>query len=194
MLQRSSILRRELLPFALAFAGLVGATLAIDAALHLAGLVWIGRYLGIVGTALILGSFGYAAAKRKWIKPFNPAVRLKKHERMSWIGALLILVHAGVHFEAVLAWLAVIAMLVNVGSGLTGKYLLQRARMRMGATRTRLASEGLVPEDIEARLYWDSLTYNVIKQWRTVHVPITLAFGVLALAHIIAIALFWGWH
>jgi hypothetical protein len=26
-----------------------------------------------------------------------------------------------------------------------------------------------------------------------VHFPITLAFAVLALAHIIAIALFWGW-
>jgi hypothetical protein len=189
-----SIVRRELLPFALAFAGLVAATLAIDAALHLAGLVWIGRYLGIVGTALILGSFGYAAAKRKWITPFNPAVRLRKHERMTWIGALLILVHAGVHFGAVLAWLAVGAMLINVASGLTGKYLLQRARARMGATRTVLAAKGLEPETVEARLYWDSLTYNVIKQWRALHVPITLAFGVLAFAHIIAIALFWGWH
>ena len=39
----------------------------------------------------------------------------------------------------------------------------------------------------------DSLTFDVVKQWRAVHFPITLAFVVLALAHIIAIALFWGW-
>jgi hypothetical protein len=42
-------------------------------------------------------------------------------------------------------------------------------------------------------MYWDSLTFDVVKQWRAVHFPITLAFAVLALAHIIAIALFWGW-
>ena len=30
--------------------------------------------------------------------------------------------------------------------------------------------------------------------WRSVHIPITLAFAVLALAHIIAVFLFWGWR
>lgn len=194
MMHANSVVRRELLPFVLSFAGLVVAVLAIDAMLHVAGLVWIGRYLGIVGTALIIASFGYSLAKRKYIKPFNPAVRLRKHERMAWVGALLVLVHAGIHFEALLAWLAIGAMLVNIMSGLTGKFLLKRARDRMGQTRTALQAAGNSAEDIEAQLYWDSFTYNIIKQWRALHVPITLAFGVLALAHIVAVALFWGWH
>ena len=193
MTARNSLFRRDVLPFALALAALAGAALALDAVLHFAGLVWIGRYLGIVGTLLILGSFGYALAKRRWIKPFNPAVRLKRHERMAWTGSLLILVHAGVHFNAWLGWLAVVAMLINIASGLTGKYLLQRARQRLAANR-KAAAAVLPAADVEAKLYWDSLTYDVIKQWRTVHVPITLAFAVAALAHIIAIALFWGWH
>jgi hypothetical protein len=37
------------------------------------------------------------------------------------------------------------------------------------------------------------MTFDVVKQWRAVHFPITLAFGVLALAHVIAVFLFWGW-
>jgi len=33
-----------------------------------------------------------------------------------------------------------------------------------------------------------------VKQWRVVHVPISLAFGVLALAHIVSVFIFWGWN
>ena len=33
-----------------------------------------------------------------------------------------------------------------------------------------------------------------MKQWRVVHFPITLAFGVLGLAHILSIFLFWQWQ
>ena len=103
------------------------------------------------------------------------------------------LVHAGVHFNAILGWLAVGAMLINVGSGLTGKYLLARARVRLEAARQRLRAQGLSDADLGDRLYWDSLTFDMVKQWRVVHFPITLAFTVLALAHIVAIFLFWGW-
>jgi hypothetical protein len=112
---------------------------------------------------------------------------------MAWFGSLLVLVHAGIHFNALLGWLAVGAMLINVASGLTGKYLLRRARSRLDAARERLRSEGLSDEALDERLYWDSLTVDTVKQWRALHRPITLAFGVLALAHIIGISLFWGW-
>jgi hypothetical protein len=190
---QAQILRHDALPFYLALGGLVAAALLVDAALHLLDMVWIGRWLGPVGTLIILGSFGYSLVKRKRMKG-KPAQMLMRHERMAWIGTLLVLVHAGVHFNAVLAWLAVIAMLVNVSSGLTGKYLLQRARQRLTAAREGMRQSGLVEGDVESRTQWDRLTYDALKQWRVVHVPITLAFGVLALAHIIAIALFWGWH
>ncbi len=84
-------------------------------------------------------------------------------------------------------------MLVNVGSGLTGKYLLERARRRLEESRTRLRDEGLSPAELEERLHFDSFTFDVVAKWRMVHFPITLAFAVLALAHIISIFLFWGW-
>ena len=191
---KASLLRRDVIPFALAFAALALTALVLDALLHWFDLVWVGRYLGIPGTLLILSSFGYSMHKRKLIRRGRPVQLLRWHERLAWLGSLFVLVHAGVHFNAILGWLAVWAMLVNVGSGLTGKFLLARARKRLEEARLSLRDQGVSAAALEDRLYWDSLTFDVVKQWRQVHFPITLAFGVLALAHIVAIFLFWGWR
>jgi hypothetical protein len=190
---QARLIRREVLPFLGAFAALAIIALAIDAVLHILNAVWIGRYLGIPGTLLILGSVGYSLRKRKIIHTGRPANLLRLHERMSWLGALLVLVHAGIHFNAILGWLAVWAMLINVGSGLTGKFLLENSRRRLAEARQRMNQQGLSAEELDERMYWDSLTFDVVEQWRVVHFPITLAFAVLSTAHIIAIFLFWGW-
>jgi hypothetical protein len=193
MTMQARLLRREVLPFLLALATLAVVALLIDALLHLLDAVWIGRYLGIPGTLLILGSFGYSMRKRKLIRSGQPVRLLRVHERMAWLGSLLILVHAGIHFNAILGWLAVWAMLINVASGLTGKYLLDRSRRRLDDSRQRMRLQGLSTEKLEERMYWDTLTFDAVKRWRAVHFPITLAFAVLALAHILAVFLFWGW-
>lgn len=192
MPKKARLLSHEVLPHFFAFAALVLATLAIDFALHLLGAVWIGRYLGILGLLLIAGSFGHSLRKRKMISRGQPAALLHLHERMAWAGSLLVLVHAGIHFNALLGWLAVAAMMINVGSGLTGKFLLERSRVRLKQTRQRLHDQGVSDEEVDDRLYWDSLTFDVVKRWRTVHFPITLAFAVLAAGHIIAVLLFWS--
>ena len=187
------LLSREVVPFFLSLAALALAALLLDALLHLADAVWIGRYLGIPGTLLILGSLAYSLRKRKLIRSGQPAKLLRWHETLAWLGSLLVLVHAGIHFNSILGWLAVGAMLINVASGLTGKFLLQRSRRRLEASMQRLRQGGLSPDALNERLYWDSMTFDVVKQWRVVHFPITLAFAVLALAHIVAVFLFWGW-
>ncbi len=188
------LISREVLPFAMSLAALAMLALLVDAALHLSGQVWIGRWLGIPGVALIAASFAYSLRKRKLISSGKPVELLRRHERLAWAGSLLVLVHAGIHFNAVLAWAALAAMLVNVASGLTGKYLLGRARMRLTGARDRLAAAGLDAAAIDERLHRDSLTYDLVKQWRVVHVPITLAFAVLAVAHLVSTLLFWDWQ
>jgi hypothetical protein len=192
--QGPGLLRHQVLPSLAAFLALTLATLLIDALLHRAGIAWVGRYLGIPGTLLIIASFGYSLRKRGLITSGRPQALLRVHEGLAWLGALLVLVHAGVHFNSILGWLAVWAMLVNVGSGLTGRFLLRRARERMEHARQHLRDDGLTPEQAEDRMYWDGLTFDMVEQWRAVHFPITLAFGVLALAHIIAIFMFWNWR
>lgn len=190
---RPSLLLREVLPFFLSLAALIGAALLVDAGLHLLDAVWIGRYLGIPGVLLILASFGHSLRKRGVIQGGDPVFLLRLHEWMAWAGSLLVLVHAGVHFNAVLAWLALGAMLVNIGSGLTGKFLLRRAQAWLKQARAELKEEGVSEAEIKARLHRDSLTVDLVRQWRKVHLPISLAFAVLALAHIVAVFIFWGW-
>lgn len=188
-----SLWGRQILPFYGSLLALIGLALLIDTVLHLASAVWIGRYLGIPGTLLILASARYSLRKRKILSPGKPGKLLIEHERLAWLGSLLVLVHAGIHFNAWLGWLALAAMGINVASGLTGKYLLGRVQKRNALNRRALADAGLVEDDIAAQVHFDTLTFNAIKQWRVIHVPITLAFGTLALTHIIAIFLFWGW-
>jgi UPF0716 family protein affecting phage T7 exclusion len=190
---RAKLITREIIPFTMSFAALAVATLLLDALLHFFNLVWIGRYLGIAGTLLILFSFRYSLRKRRIISNGNPVTLLRWHEYLAWLGSLLILVHAGIHFNSILGWLAVWAMLINIGSGLAGKFLLDRARKRMLAARQTMLRQGVPEAELEERVYLDTLTFDAVKQWRAVHFPITLAFGVLALAHIIAVFLFWGW-
>lgn len=190
---QARLIRREVLPFVLSLAALAAAALLIDAALHLLDIVWIGRWLGIPGTLLILASTAYSLRKRKLIKAGKPAQLLRWHEYLAWLGSLQVLVHAGIHFNAILAWLAVWAMLITVGSGLTGKYLLARSKRRLEATRKQMRDQGLTPAQLADRTYWDSLTFDMVKRWRVVHFPITLAFAVLAISHIVATFLFWSW-
>jgi hypothetical protein len=190
---RPKLFTREIVPFTLSLLALAASTLVIDGLLHFLNLVWIGRYLGIVGVLLVLLSFRYSLRKRKIITSGNPVTLLRRHEYLAWLGSLLILVHAGIHFNSILGWLAVWAMLINIGSGLAGKYLLERSRKRMLAARQTMLDRGVPEAELEEHVYLDTLTFDAVKQWRAVHFPITLAFTVLALAHIIAVCLFWSW-
>jgi uncharacterized membrane protein len=113
---------------------------------------------------------------------------------MAWSGALMILVHAGIHVYAILPWLALIAMLVNVISGMTGKYLLDHSRRLLAVKREHYLASGISKEEVERQLFWDATAVDAMKQWRVVHLPITLAFATLGLAHIISIFLFWQWR
>ena len=191
---RAHLLQRDILPFLGLLVALALAALLVDAVLHLLDLVRIGRYLGIPGSLLILASLTYSLRKRGLIVRGNPASLLRWHERSAWLGSLLVLVHAGIHFNAVLAWLATGAMLLNVASGLTGKYLLGRARRRRAGTREQLRSDGLADAAADERLHADSVMFDLVRQWRVVHLPVALTFGVLALAHILSVLVFWGWR
>jgi hypothetical protein len=188
-----SLIRKEIAPFLLMFGALIVTTSVFDGLLHFFDLVWIGRYLGIPGTIFILLSFLYSLRKRKVITFGNPKRLLQLHIALTWTGALMILVHAGVHLYALLPWLALLAMLLNVISGMTGMYLLGRSRRFLESKRQHYREQGLDDEAIERKLFRDATAYDLMKKWREVHLPITLLFALLALAHITSVFLFWQW-
>jgi hypothetical protein len=189
----TSLWRQHILPFSLVLGLLAAATLAGDYLLHRLNLVWVGRYLGIPGTLLILGSLVYSLRKRKFIATGNPKTLLTLHEFAAWLGSALVLVHAGVHFNAILPWLTTVAMGVNVISGMVGKILLDRSRCHVQGQREHFQLRGLSRHEVEQAVFWDAVTLDAMTRWRKVHIPVFVAFAVLALGHIVSIFLFWGW-
>ena len=189
----SSLWRRHVLPFTLLLGMLAVATIAGDYLLHRLNLVWVGRYLGIPGTLLIIGSLVYSLRKRKVITTGNPKTLLTLHEIGTWLGSLMVLVHAGIHFNAILPWLATVAMGVNVISGMVGKLLLGRSREHVLGQREHYQLRGLSKVEVERAVFWDAVTLDAMNKWRKVHIPIFIVFAVLSLGHIISIFLFWGW-
>lgn len=175
------------------FVLLVLSAILARGALRLLGLGTWDRLLGIAGSALILGSFVYSLRKRKILTRGRPPAFLRLHEILAWIGAVLVLVHGGARLAAVLPWVAQTAMLVVVASGLTGKYLLQRARQDLAEARKELLAQGLGKEEVESRVLWQALLVGKMTRWREIHIPLTLVFGVAALAHAASALLFWRW-
>ena len=189
----ASLWKEHILPFTMLVGLLAVATLAGDYLLHRLNLVWVGRYLGIPGTLLIIGSLIYSLRKRKLIQSGNPKHLLNLHELGAWLGSLLVLIHAGIHFNAILPWLATVAMGINVISGMVGKMLLARSRQHVQAQRAHYQQQGLSQPEVEQGVFWDSVTYDAMTRWRKVHIPIFIVFAVLGLGHIVSIFLFWGW-
>jgi hypothetical protein len=188
-----SLWRQHILPFTLLLGLLAVSTLAGDLLLHRLNLVWVGRYMGIPGTILIIGSLIYSLRKRKYVMAGNPKSLLKLHEFSAWLGSLMVLIHAGIHFNAILPWLATIAMGVNVISGMVGKILLDRSRRHVQGQRDRYQLRGLSRPEVEQAVFWDAVTLEAMTQWRKIHIPIFIVFAVLSLGHIVSTFLFWGW-
>jgi len=154
---------------------------------------WIGRHFGIPGSLLIVSSFAYSLRKRKIVQRGSPKFLLDVHECLSWTGALMILVHAGIHFNALLPWAAIVMMLIVIASGFTGKVLLNDAKAMLKSRTDVLRKRGVKDEELEKILHVDSLTVDAMKKWRSVHIPITTIFGALAVLHILSILVFWRW-
>jgi hypothetical protein len=181
---------KQVLPFLMLYSVMIVTTIIIDYGLHYYHIVFIGRYLGVIGTCTILISFVYSLRKRKILQSGSPKILLTMHEYLGWIGSVFILVHAGIHFNALLPWLAIVMLLMNVASGLVGKYLLKNANVSLSTSRQELQASGMTVEEVEKKLFFDTITVDAMKKWRVVHLPIALTLGILSLLHIITIVIF----
>ena len=184
------LLIKYVLPFTIWYALMILVTIVVDYVLHYFQLTSVGLYLGYIGTFLILISFLYSLRKRRIITTGSPKKYLKLHEYIAWIGSVMVLVHAGIHFNAVLPWLAIFMLLINVASGLVGKFLLKKSGESLNLSRQALLNSGMSTEETDKKLFFDAVTLEVMRKWRSIHLPIALMFGVLSILHIITITLF----
>jgi len=81
-------------------------------------------------------------------------------------------------------------LLINVASGLVGKFLLKHASSSLSASRQDFIASGMSIEEAERKLFIDTLTVDAMKKWRVVHLPIAFTLGILSLIHIITILIF----
>lgn len=143
-----------------------------------------GHILGWIGFVLILTTFVYPARKRLhpnqiWSKPW-----LYMHEILGVLGPLLILVHSGAHFHAVVPVLALVALGLVVISGIIGAVLHTLAFRTLYERRHELARQGLEDEAVEARLVELAAQEGFLRWWPWVHVPLTAVFVVLTVMHV----------
>jgi hypothetical protein len=187
---KKSILFKYAFPFIQWYSLMIFVTILIDYFLHRFQLVLNGNYLGFAGTFTILLSFLYSLKKRKILKTGSPKKLLNLHEYLSWLGSLMLLVHAGIHFNAILPWLAILMLLITVASGLVGKFLLKKSNENLKQKRQLLVAGGMDKEEADKKLFMDSITVDLMKQWRVAHLPITLLLLIFSLIHIVTILIF----
>ena len=187
---KQSILIKYVFPFLQWFTLMLLITIVIDYFLHQFQLVLNGSYLGFVGTFVILLSFIYSLKKRKLIKSGSPKKLLNLHEYLAWAGSILLLVHAGIHFNAIVPWLAILMLIISIASGLVGKFLLKKSNENLKYKRQVLIAEGMNKDEADKKLFYDTITVDLMKKWRAVHLPITLLLVVFSLIHIISILIF----
>jgi hypothetical protein len=188
-----SVLIQRTLPLSVSYLLLIIAAIALDYLLHVTHLAWIGRYMGVAGTAFLVFSFGYSARKKKLVTNGTLKFFLRLHCNAGWIGTLMILLHSGIHFNAVLPWLATALMLIVTGSGHVGQYLLKKVRDEVKMKMKQLGVSA-TDDSLDQQKYWDTLTVKTLEKWRTVHMPMVSLLMALTLIHILSIAFFWNWN
>jgi hypothetical protein len=188
-----SLLVQRTLPLTISYLLLITAGISLDYILHIANLVWVGRYLGIAGTVFLALSFGYSARKKKIIKSGALKFFLKLHCNTGWVGTLMIFVHSGIHFNAILPWMATALMMVVTASGHVGQYLLKKVKDEVKLKIQQLGINASVDEEIEQQQYLDTLTIKILENWRKVHMPMVSVLLALTTIHILSIFFFWNW-
>lgn len=187
---KNSIILKDVFPFIFWFSTMIFTTIFLDLILHFFNIIFIGRYLGYLGTFTILISFLYSLKKRKLISFGVPKVLLDYHEYLALAGSIMILVHAGIHIHSILPWLAVFILIINVASGLVGKYIVKQANQTIRTRKGLLKDSGFSDEEISKEVFWDTITMDAMKKWRKIHLPITYLLGLFSLIHIISVILF----
>ena len=150
-----------------------------------------GHLTGWLGLAVIGLVFVYSYKKRKRRKPGWPRGWFWVHILAGIAGPLIILVHSGAHFHALVPVLAMLAMGFVVLSGVTGQASHYLAVRRLNDTRRDMQQQGLSAEDIDTHLHLMAAREEAFRAWQYIHAPLTVAFLALALMHI-AGALYFG--
>lgn len=188
---RRFLILNEWFSFLFRLSALILMTILGEWSLHHWQLDRVGRHLGLPGVLLLLVSMRYVLQKRRQ-RSITPSRRLLEfHQWTVLTGGAMIFIHAGLHFNAILPWLATLALAIVLLSGLVGHLLLKRSMPPMvdGPEKNR---DNAIEENNDRR-FADAITSERMVNWRSFHLSVSLIFAVLALGHVLTILMFWGW-
>ena len=155
-----------------------------------------GHLLGWVGLLVLLTVFIYPlkkryapeAPRRGWLQPW-----FRVHMMAGVLGPVLILIHAGAHFHALVPVLALVALALVAVSGIVGQTLHSLAIRQLNQEWRELHEQGVSETEIEERLAEQAAQEEAFRFWQLVHAPLTIPFVALTLLHIIGALFFGGW-
>lgn len=150
-----------------------------------------GHLLGWAGLLITLLVFVYSVKKRLGDKPGWPKGWFQVHLVAGILGLVVILVHSGAHFHALVPVLALVSLGLVVMSGIVGEGIHYLALRTLNAQRHDLVAQGLSDEEIDTRLHALAAQEEAFRVWQCLHAPLTITFLALTLLHIGG-ALFFG--
>lgn len=144
----------------------------------------IAHLVGWIGLILIALVFVYPVKRRLHPNELWPKQWFEIHQICGIVGPVIIFLHSGFHFHAIVPVLALVTMTLVVMSGITGQALHYYAFQTLYDRRHELTAQGLSPEAVESRLHELALQEETLRWWSCVHGPLTFSFVAFSLSHI----------
>lgn len=167
--------------------GLICMALFLELLMDASGLTSYKHMVGVAGSIMVTVSLLYSLRKRKIIFTKGSLNGWRVfHEWLTIIGAFLVFVHGGFHAHAFVPIAADAIMFISVVSGLTGKYLYLKTSDYLRFKRDELRRKGLGEKAVNEELQLLIITHKIMKNWRSVHVPIVTALAVTVIFHIVS--------
>ncbi len=170
----------------------VGNAILVEQLMDLYGVRGHRLLTGIIGTFLVILSFGYSMRKRKKLfKTGGVKGWLRAHEWLAILGTVIIFVHTGTHFHGIVAIITLLFMFTAFISGLIGRYVYDNVRAELRLKKESLKKDGLSDKEIEESLAGLATASEALSKWRLYHMPVISILGVMVVYHAIA-ALYYG--
>lgn len=187
----------RLIAVVVATAGAVVAALAFEALLSLDkvtpfGHTQYGHGVGWAGLAVTLLVFVYPLRKRSSPSRRWPRGWFRVHMMAGVLGPLLIFIHSGAHYHAIVPILAMGSMVVVVVSGIVGQLVHAVSVRALNEQRHQLQHQGLSEGEIEMRLHGMASQEEAFRLWQSIHAPMTVMFLVFTILHVLGALFFAG--
>lgn len=108
------------------------------------------------------------------------------------LGPLLIFIHSGAHYHAIVPILAMGSMVIVVVSGVVGQLVHAFSLRALNENRHDLLHRGLSESDVDAQLHGMASQEEVFRLWQAIHAPMTVMFLAFTALHVVGALFFAG--